>query len=141
MTDFDDLESPREPWYIEPKDKLPASELQRQQAFVNFMAVNAPAVDVTAIPNAGKSTDWQRIQRWKEGARAGALDLIITWRPTRPGDRGIFFAEFKNGKTMPTPSQAERLDRYFRMGHGCGVYRSGAKLVEHLRAQGAPFLW
>jgi hypothetical protein len=135
----DDFDQPDEPWFLEPKDKDPTPELKRQQAFLASIAKRAPTVDVVAIPNAGKATDWERIQRWKEGARAGALDLVISWEPTRAGDRGVFFAEMKDGEEMPTLTQKRRLNKYFRQGHGCGVYRTAATLIEHLRAAGAPF--
>lgn len=130
------LEDPEEdlPWFIEPKDKDPASELDRQRTFLSRMKALAPAIDVLAIPNAGKSSDWERIQRWKEGARRGALDLIITW------NRGVMFAEFKDGQKMPTKDQRERLNRYYRMGHHCGVFRNADTLIEHLRSLGAPFI-
>lgn len=137
MGDFfpaDDFDEPDAAWFIEPKDKGPRSELQRQTAFLSLMHTMAPSVDVLAIPNAGKSTDWERIQRWKEGARRGALDLIITW------NRGVFFAEFKDGQKMPSKDQRARLNRYFRMGHHCGVYRKPETLIEHLRSIGAPFI-
>ena len=128
-----------EPWFIEPKDDDPAPELKRQMAFLSMLARLGPACDAVAIPNAGKSSDWERIQRWKEGARAGALDLLITWSVGMPG-HGVFLAEFKDGKKMPTPAQRDRLNTYFRQGHGCGVYRNGETLIAHLRAAGAPIL-
>jgi hypothetical protein len=123
-----------EPWFIEPKDKDPASEIKRQLLFLSRLKILAPAVDALAIPNAGKSTDWQRIQRWREGARRGALDLVITWKTD------VFFAEFKDGDGMPSKDQRERLNRYYRMGHKCGVYRNPDTLLEHLRGLGAPFI-
>jgi hypothetical protein len=129
-----------EPWFIEAKDRNPASELQRQTSFLALLARLAPAVDALAIPNAGKSTDWERVQRWKEGARRGALDLVITWQPEWAGDRGVFFAEWKNGTAMPSPAQRDRLNRYYRQGHLCGVFRKPETLIEHLRVAGAPFI-
>ena len=66
-----------EPWFIEAKDSNPASELQRQMTFLSMIGQLGPSCDVLAIPNAGKASDWERIQRWKEGARAGALDLLF----------------------------------------------------------------
>lgn len=136
----DDFDEPDAGWFLEPKDKLPATELQRQMSFLALLKRLAPSVDALAIPNAGKSTEWERIQRYKEGARRGALDLTLTWEPTRPNDRGVFFAEMKNGTSMPTIDQRERLNRYFKQGHGCGVFRRPETLVEHLRAAGAPFI-
>lgn len=128
----DDFNKPDEPWFIEAKDKSPASEIQRQSTFLKMMATLAPAVDVVAIPNAGKATDWERIQRWREGARKGALDLVVTW----PG--GVAFPEFKDGQKMPSPAQRERLNRYFKMGHHTGVFRTAETLISFLRDRGCP---
>ncbi|API58083.1 hypothetical protein BSL82_01210 [Tardibacter chloracetimidivorans] len=129
-----------EPWFIEPKDRLTSSEIQRQQSFIAQMARIAPAVDIVAIPNAGRASDWERIQRWREGARAGALDLVITWAAHHDSDRGVFFAEFKDGQKMPSTQQRERLNRLYRMGHKCGVYRTPETLMKHLMHAGAPFV-
>jgi hypothetical protein len=129
-----------EPWFIEAKDDDPTSEFDRQTLFLSRLKILAPAVDALAIPNAGKSTDWERIRRFREGARRGALDLKLTWKPSKPGDRGVFFAELKAGRTMPTKDQCERLNRYYRMGHKCGVYRRPDTLLAHLREAGAPFI-
>lgn len=129
-----------EPWFIERRDRDPTPEFDRQKLFLKLLKKYAPAVDAVAIPNSGKLTDWERIRRWNEGARRGALDLIMTWKPTKPGDRGVFFAEFKSGDGMPTVDQRERLNSYFRMGHGCGVYRKPETLLVHLYRAGAPFL-
>lgn len=134
----DDLDQPDEPWFIELKDRSPASEIRRQKTFIDIMAQLAPGVDVVAIPNAGKSSDWERLQRWREGARRGALDLIITWEPTCQGDRGICFAEFKDGKKPPSREQRDRLNRYWRMGHACGVFRTAETLIGYLRDRGCP---
>lgn len=139
--DFDHLEQGAdEPWFMQAMDNDPADEFDRQRAFVNWMEKHAKGVDVVAIPNAGRGTDWERRRRWAEGARRGALDLVVTWCPTRPGDRGVFFPEFKDGRKGPDRDQRDRLNRYFRMGHGCGVYRTKEVLIEHLRAAGCPFL-
>jgi hypothetical protein len=132
---FLDLEESGDlPWFIEPKDKDPASEFDRQRAFLSKIHRLAPSIDVLAIPNAGRGTDWQRVRRYNEGARRGALDLIITW------NRSVMFAEFKDGQKMPTRDQRERLDRYDRQGHHCGVFRKPETLIERLRELGAPFL-
>jgi hypothetical protein len=136
----DDFDQPDEPWFIERKDRDPTPEFNRQMRFLSRLHALAPAVDAIAIPNAAKGSDWERIRRYREGARAGALDLLITWRPTRPDDRGVYFPEFKNGQKMPDRDQRDRLNLHFRQGHGCGVYRRAETLLEHLRAAGAPFL-
>jgi hypothetical protein len=41
---------------------------------------------------------------------------------------------------MPSIDQRERLNRYYRMGHHCGVYRKPDTLLAHLRDLGAPFI-
>lgn len=123
-----------EPWFIEPKDKDPTPEFDRQVAFLSAIHRLAPSIDVIAVPNAGKASDWERVRRWREGARRGALDLVICW------NRGVMFAEFKDGQKMPTRDQRERLNRYYRMGHWTGVYRKPETLIAHLRSLGAPFL-
>ncbi len=127
------------PWYCEPKDKDPRSEFARQVGFLNALHKQAPAIDALAIPNARHASAWEHIQRWREGARGGALDLILSWDPV-PGDRGVFFAEFKSGQTMPSRQQRDRLNWYHRHGFRCGVYRNGDTLLQHLRDAGAPFL-
>ena len=132
---FDHLEEASdEPWFCEPKDNDPTPEIDRQMLFLSRLKVLAPAVDALAIPNSGKRSDWERIQRWKEGARRGALDLVLTWKT------GVFFAEFKDSDGMPTPAQRDRLNLYYRQGHHCGVYRNPDTLLEHLRSAGAPFI-
>jgi hypothetical protein len=128
-----------EPWFIEAKDADPRDEFARQVAFLSMMATIAPAVDCLAIPNAGKGSDWERLRRWREGARAGALDLQMTWKPSAT-TRGIFFAEFKDGEKPPTKGQRDRLNLYYRQGHSCGVYRRPETLIAHLRDAGAPFI-
>lgn len=119
--------------FAEATDNDPRPEIDRQRHFLALMAVLGPTVDCLAIPNAGKATEWERIQRWKEGARAGALDLQMTWAV-----RGIFFAEFKNGKKGPSSAQIDRLNRYHEQGHPCGLYRTAETLIAHLREAGAP---
>lgn len=128
----DDFNLADEPWFIEPKDHLPATEFQRQATFVKMMASLAPTADVLAIPNASRASDWERLRRHREGARKGALDLIVTW------NRGVAFVEFKDGQKMPFAAQRERLNRYFRMGHHCGVFRRPETAVEWLRGLGCP---
>jgi hypothetical protein len=134
LVDFPEEQLADLDWYIEPKDADPASETKRQRRFLSRAAMLCPAVDVVAIPNAGKRSDWERLERWREGARAGALDLLITW------SGGVFFAEFKDGKKMPSPAQRDRLNLHTRQGHHCGVYRTAETLIAHLRTAGAPFI-
>lgn len=132
--DFLDEDGAGLAWFLEPKDRDKTPETKRQRLFLSRLALRAPAVRVFAIPNAGKRSDWERIERWREGAVAGAPDLVLFW------NRGVFFAEFKDGAGMPTRRQRDMLDALYRAGHHCGVYRQPDTLLAHLREAGAPFL-
>jgi hypothetical protein len=133
----DDFDRPDEPWFIEAKDSDPRDEFARQSAFVNHMRKHSPAI-VYAVPNGGRLSPWQKIRRWREGAVDGALDLEIKWLPTK-GERGLFVAEFKDGRKVPDKAQRVMLNGLFRAGVPCGVYRNAETLVAHLRAAGCPF--
>lgn len=128
----DPFDAPDEPWFIEPKDRGPADEFARQSRFVAYMRKHARGVMVWAVPNGGKSTDWQRLRKQKEGVVAGVPDLIILW------NRGEFFPEFKDGQKMPTRDQRGVLNSLYRQHRRCGVYRRPETLVAHLRAAGCP---
>ncbi len=133
----DNFDAPDEPWFIQAKDRDLADEFARQSAFVNFMRKHSGA-NVYAVGNGGRFTEWQKVRRWREGVVTGALDLEIKWLPIRAGDRGLFVAEFKDGQKMPFRAQRDMLNTHFRMRVPCGVYRTAAVLVEHLRALGCP---
>ena len=122
-------------WHIDPKDDDPRDELARQSAFLRDVRIICPAVDIIAVPNAGKRSPWAAQKAKREGLTAGALDLGCAWEGGR-----VAFLEFKDGKKMPTPAQRERLDRYVRQGHLCGVFRQEASALGALRRWGAPFL-
>lgn len=142
MTALVDLfpESPNVTWHIDPKDKDPRPEEARQMAFLRDAKILCPCVDIIAVPNGAKRSRWAANKARREGMKAGALDLVCTWAPTRPGDRGVAFPEFKNGCEMPDANQVDRLDMLTRMGHNCGVFRQERSALEWLRACGAPFI-
>jgi hypothetical protein len=121
-------------WFLEPRDKDPASEAIRQRSFLAALKKQAPAITAFHVPNGGKQSDWARVNGWRLGTTAGALDLVIFW------NRGVMFAEFKDGAGMPSVQQREMLNRLTRAGLRCGVYRSAGCLLGHLREMGAPFL-
>jgi hypothetical protein len=123
-----------EPWPIDPKDKDPRSEEQRQAALLKQARMLCPAVDFVAIPNAGRRTMWEARKRQREGMKAGALDLVVTW----PG--GVAFIEMKNGRDMPDANQRERLNKLHRWGHRVGVFRHELSALKWLQGLGAPFL-
>lgn len=136
---LDDNPDADQPWFIEPRDRDPASEVARQATFLSRVRIVAPGVHVIAVPNAGRRSNWEALERYREGMRGGALDLVISWAP-HGTSRGVYFAEFKNGTKMPTQAQREELNLLFRQGHHCGVYRQADTLLGHLRAAGAPFI-
>lgn len=130
----DDLtrREPDEPWFIEPRDRSPASEIQRQGTVITGVHRLAPTVTVWAVPNAARRTRWEAMRAKKEGMLAGALDLTLVW------PRSVFFAEMKDGREMPTPEQRAMLNYLYRAGHHCGVFRTAACLLDKLREAGAP---
>jgi hypothetical protein len=138
MTDapsFAELEDTDLAWHCDPKDADPRSEEQRQQAFLRTARIMCPAVDIFAVPNGGKRTQWAQMKAKREGMKAGVLDLVCTW----PGG-GVAFVEFKNGRDMPDANQRERLNLYMRQNHHCGVFRQEKSALEFLMRCGAPFI-
>lgn len=127
-------------WHIDKPDKDPRDEIARQSAFLRDARIQCPSVDIVAVPNSGRRSDWEMWQRTREGMKAGALDLFMTWEPTRRGDRGCAYLEFKDGTEWPDENQCDRLDMYVRQGHNCGVVRHEASALALLRRWGAPFL-
>lgn len=122
------------PWHLDPKDRFPESEDDRQARFLREARMLCPGVDIFAVPNAGKRTRWEANKRKREGMKAGVLDIVCTW------NRGVAFLEFKNGTEQPDANQRERLNRYYRQGHHAGVFRTAASALDFLRAAGAPFV-
>ncbi len=138
---FDALEDGAdEPWHIDPCDQFPEDEDARQAEFNRQARLLCPGVDIFAVPNAGRRTRWEAAKRKREGMKAGVLDIVCEWQPTRRDDRGVAFLEFKNGSEMPDANQRARLNRYYQRGHACGVFRTAATALEFLRAAGAPFV-
>jgi hypothetical protein len=123
------------PWHIDANDKDPRDETARQIAALNRARLTCPAVDIIAIPNAGRRSRWEVAQRKREGMKAGALDWVVTWAPAR-----VLFAEWKDGRGMPDANQRDRLNMLTRQGHLCGVFRREDSFFAYLRAAGAPFI-
>lgn len=137
MTDWDALESPLKPVleptiYVEPKDKLPASEDDRQAEFVATVRRTAPACKVVGIPNGGKRTLWAAAKAKREGMHAGWPDVGVAW-----ADRMVWI-EFKNGREMPRPDQIDTLNWLHLRGHAVAVFRTSKAALDWLRQQGAP---
>ena len=130
---FDDQADER--WHTDPRDKDPRGEDARQLEFLTQARQQCPAVDIVAVPNAGRRTKWEVAKRKREGMKAGALDLFCTWQ-----GGGVAFLEFKNGTEDPDDNQRDRLNLYTRQGHNCGVFRQAGTALDFLRRCGAPFL-
>jgi hypothetical protein len=119
--------------YVEPKDRDPASEDDRQGTFVSTMRRVARACRVVAIPNGAKRTRWEAAKAKREGMSPGEPDTAITWAK-EPSAR----IEFKNGREMPTPIQVETLNWYHRRGHPVAVCRTAEGAMRWLALIGAP---
>lgn len=122
-------------WWIDPKDADPRDELTRQSAFIRDAKIICPAVNIFAVPNAGKRSQWAARKAKREGLTAGVLDLVCTWPMG-----GVAFLEWKDGTKMPDENQRDRLNLYTRQGHLCGVFRQETSALEFLRRHGAPFI-
>lgn len=129
LEEHDDL-----PWHIDAKDKDPRPEEKRQIAFLSKARIMCPAVAIFAVPNGGKRSQWAAMKAKREGMKAGALDLVCTWKG------GVAFIEMKNGTDMPDANQRERLNLLTRQGHHCGVFRQEHSALDYLRSVGAPFI-
>lgn len=134
---FASLEAQDEPWHIDAKDRDPRTEDERVLSALKMRRMVCPGVDIIAIPNAGRRSQWEVNQRKREGMKAGALDWVVTWNPGVSG-RGVAFAEWKDGVSMPDANQRDRLNMLFRMGHHVGVFRREDSFFAWLASLGAP---
>ena len=117
-------------FYIEPKDDLIFSEDHRQQAVVS--ACRRSGLFVAHIPQSGKRSDYERTKLHRNGAIAGVPDLVIHWTG------GVYWAEMKDGKAMPTRPQIDVLNDFSRRQIPCGVHRSWPTIEQALIKAGAP---
>lgn len=125
-------DEPDADWFCEPRDKLPASEFDRQRSFLTSMARLAPGVVVWAVPNEGKRTLWERGRAKALGLRKGMPDIGVAW------NNGVAFIEMKGGQTAISKSQREVLNMLFRQGHHVAVFRTPALALDWLRSIGCP---
>ena len=117
-------------FYIEPKDRDPASEDDRQRAVV--AECRRSGLFVAHIPQSGKRSDYERTKLHRNGAIAGVPDLVIHWTG------GVYWAEMKDGKGMPTRPQIDVLNEFSRRQIPCGVHRSWPTIKQALINAGAP---
>jgi hypothetical protein len=117
---------------LEPRDKGPATEAQRQRTLLALVGRFAPSIIAFSVPNEGKRTDWEKINLARNGARAGAPDLLFFW------NHGCAAIEMKSGTGMPSKAQIDMLNRLHRAGHRVGVFRKPETAFHWLREVGAP---
>lgn len=128
-----DLETPLSEaplFFIEQKDRDPASELERQVSFRQQCRIHLPHVMLAAIPNAGKRGQKALNQARSEGALWGMVDMLAM------APRKIAFLEWKAGRTDPAPHQIEIMNRLTRMGFATGVFRTADSAIAFLRREG-----
>lgn len=111
------------------------SEISIQTLFRSRCRILCPAVSLVAIPNASRATDWERLQRHREGLAKGFPDIMAL----APHGR-VAFLEFKAPKGQLSESQREWQERLQGMGFPCGVFRDADVAVEFLRSHGFPFI-
>lgn len=117
-------------FYIEPKDRDPSSEDDRQRAVV--AECRRAGLFVAHIPQSGRRSDYERTKLHRNGAIAGVPDLVIHWTG------GVYWAEMKDGKGMPTRPQIDVLNDFSRRQIPCGVHRSWPTIERALIKAGAP---
>lgn len=139
MTAFDTLasledglkQSPR--FFIEPTDKNPASELQRQATFRRVMAQVAPQVIVYANTNGTHiASHAGRAKANREGRTIGVPDITLVW------NRGVAWLEMKAGKGQLKPAQIEFCNRLIERGQHVACYRNPYAAIDWVRSLGAP---
>lgn len=114
--------------WVEPKDKAPHSEIQRQSGVVT--ALRKLGLTVFAVPNSTQSSR-SKLRQFREGAVYGAADLVITWR------NGVAFVEMKDSTSLPRDNQVDFLNRLHKQGHNVAVGRTAAGVVSWLQTVGA----
>jgi hypothetical protein len=117
--------------FVQPKDRDPAPELNRQAKWV--AAMGKTAVLAFSIPNGTHiATRWGRNKADREGRYTGFPDTGAVW----PGTTA--WLEWKDGKGNADPAQIECLNRLVEMGHPCAVVRTKECAIDWLRSLGAP---
>jgi hypothetical protein len=132
--DFADLESPLDAaplFFVEPRDKLPASELQRQQTFLALLKTCAPGVVAMAFPNAGKRSDWERLQRERGRCQRFARPCAVLG--LRHGLGGV-----QSRPGTLSSAQISLLNRLHRLGHKVAMVRRPETALSLLADWGAP---
>lgn len=131
----DSLETvPRFP--VEPPDgRKDVAELPRQVAFLSLMRMAGPAVEVRALPNAGKRNPTKARQ---EGIKAGLFDLGCWW--SGGGHAVVEMKGYtKDGRAGSlSKEQIDFGNLLHRMGTPAACFFTPEKAVAWLASVGAP---
>lgn len=111
------------------------SELAIQTLFRSRARIHCPAVQIVAVPNAGKRGAGAARQAKREGMQKGFPDVLCLW-----AGPGIAAIEFKSDKGKLSLDQIEWLMRLKDMGIPAIVSRDPDHALEFLRECGAPFI-
>ena len=116
------------PFHIDPRDTQGATdELTTQVQFRKIMRAVAPEVMLVAVPNAGKRSRWEAMQRGREGMVAGFPDLMALHQ----GRTALM--EFKSGTGTLQDNQIDVLNKLVRQDFPVGVFRSADSAVAWLQ--------
>lgn len=114
--------------YVEPRDRNPASEFDRQSAWIAFMHRHAKRVLVFAVPNGTNiASNWGRRKVKREGLYTGFPDTGAVWTGATA------YLEWKSGSGTADDAQIECLNRLVEMGHLCAVVRTTEGACRWLR--------
>jgi hypothetical protein len=100
------------------------------------MRIHAPEVMLVAVPNGGKRTAWEAMQRSREGMAKGFPDIIAL-----APDGKVAFLEMKAKTGRLSPEQIGILERLCSLGFDCGCFNSVDSAMAALRRWGFPFLF
>lgn len=110
------------------------TELQIQTLFRGRARMHCPAVQIVAVPNAGKRGQWAMNQALREGMRSGFPDIMCF----APGGR-IAFIEFKAEKGVVDPKQRAWIEWLNASGFPAAICRDPDDALRFLEANGFPF--
>lgn len=139
LADFDAMEATLNPvplFPVEAPDGRKAlAELPRQVSFLSLMRMAGPAVEVRALPNAGKRNPTKAKQ---EGIKAGLFDLGCWWTF---GGHGLLEAKGYDASGRPGKLSKEQIDfgnLMFRMGVPVACFFTPEWAIARLIEWGAP---
>jgi hypothetical protein len=119
---------------VEPKDKLPGSEVDRQQAFRKLLKSIAPEVTSWSVPNAGKRGFKAQAQAKREGLTAGVFDEHYAW------NHGYAALEWKDGKGSLSQQQVDWGNALARRGFRVACVRTPEFAEQMFREWGVTFI-